>query len=178
MSKCSCENRRRENEREEDILRFPGTKHENRISSFQDWAASRSEINFMKFTVEQKALLKMLKLVGKKMPYAKRSDPVVRLSACAARVFVEANESVAGVEALVFEDGTCTVPREHFTDLIKSYRHKRNLTIEANERVIEVASSQRSVLSYSAKVKPPARLQVFPVTDTWVAASQSPPSAA
>jgi hypothetical protein len=51
----------------------------------------------------------MLKLVGRKMPYAKRSEPLVRLSACAARVFVGANETVAGVEALVFEDGARTL---------------------------------------------------------------------
>ena len=59
----------------------------------------------MKFTIEQQALATMLKQVSKKMPHAKKSDPTLRLSACAARVFVEANDTVAGVEALVFEDG-------------------------------------------------------------------------
>ena len=126
----------------------------------------------MKFTVEQHALSKMLKLVSKRMPFTKKSDPTLRLSACAARVFVEANETVAGVEALVFEDGTCDLDRVPFTKLIQSYGDKKNLTIEANERFIRVAMSQRGVLGYSPRAVPPADFQVFPVTDTWVAASQ------
>jgi len=128
----------------------------------------------MKFTIEQKALSKILRLVGRKMPEAKKSDVVVRLSACAARVFVESNQTVAGVEALVFEDGSCTLPRKEFMDLISSYRDRQNLTIEANARFIEVASSRREVLSYAAKLTPPAQFQVFPVTDTWVATGEMP----
>ncbi len=40
----------------------------------------------MKFTVELKALIKMLQCVGKKAPAQKRREKQVRLSACAARM--------------------------------------------------------------------------------------------
>jgi hypothetical protein len=47
----------------------------------------------MKFTVGRKAPVKMLQCVGKKAPSQKRREKQVRLSACAARVFVEANQT-------------------------------------------------------------------------------------
>ena len=45
----------------------------------------------MKFTLERATLVKMLELVGKQAPAKKRRDKQVRLSACTAGVFVEAN---------------------------------------------------------------------------------------
>jgi hypothetical protein len=54
----------------------------------------------MKFTIELRPFIKMIETVGKKMPGQKRSDPNLRLYACAARVFAEANSAVAGLEAL------------------------------------------------------------------------------
>ena len=53
----------------------------------------------MKFTVERRALIKMLEVIGRKAPSKKWRDKVVRLFACESRVFVEANESTGGVEA-------------------------------------------------------------------------------
>ena len=44
----------------------------------------------MKFTIDRRALVKMLELIGKKTPTQKRRDKQVRLFAFAARVFVEA----------------------------------------------------------------------------------------
>ena len=128
----------------------------------------------MQFTGDRKALAKLLQLVSKKMPHAKKSDTTLVFSACAARVFVEANETVAGVEALVFEDGACVLDRVRFTKLIEIYEDRENLHFEANERFIRVANSQFGVLSYSSKAVPLAKFQVFPVTDTWVAANNSP----
>lgn len=54
----------------------------------------------MKFTLELPVLVKMVKLVGKKMPGQRRLDSTLHLFACAARVFVESNDTVAGMEAL------------------------------------------------------------------------------
>lgn len=114
-------------------------------------------------------MIKMLKLVGKKMPGTRRRDSDVRLSACAARVFVEANGSTAGIEALVFGEGTCVVPHETFVELLKSYAPKPNITIEANERAMKFFSTTLPVNGYSHTVKPPGKFQVFAVTDSWVA---------
>ena len=61
----------------------------------------------MHFTVERKRLVKMLEAARRKWPGQKKKDKQVRLYACAARVFIEANSVTAGEEALVFRDGGC-----------------------------------------------------------------------
>ena len=119
----------------------------------------------MKFTVERAALVKMLELVGKPAVARKWRDKQVRLSACAARVFVEANDSTGGVEALVFQDGTCTLPHAVFLKILKTYAPKPNITVEADERVIRFFSTTLPVSGYSPAVTPPGKFQVFPVTD-------------
>ncbi len=45
----------------------------------------------MHFTIDRKRLVKMLEHVRRKMPGAKKKDKDVRIYACSARVFVEAN---------------------------------------------------------------------------------------
>ena len=54
----------------------------------------------MHFTIERKRLVKMLQSVRLKLPGQKKQDKTVRLYACVARVFVEANGVTAGEEAL------------------------------------------------------------------------------
>lgn len=119
----------------------------------------------MKFTVERATLVKMLELVGRKAPTQKRRDKQVRLSACAARVFVEANQSTAGIEALVFADGRCVLAHDTFLKLLKSYAPKPNVTMDADERAIRFFSTTLPATSYSAAVTPPGTFKVFPVTD-------------
>ena len=130
----------------------------------------------MKFTVERSTLIKMLQLVGRKMPAQKRRDQQVRLSAWAARVFVEANQSTGGVEALVLQEGTCLLPHDVFVKLLKSYAPKENITVEAGERAIKFGSTTLPVSGFSSTVTPPGQFQVFAVTDTWVASGSQPPS--
>jgi len=119
----------------------------------------------MKFTLELPALVKMVQQVGKKMPGQKRADPALRLYACAARVFVECNQTGAGMEALVLEEGGCTLPRELFVKLLKSYTPKPHITIEADERTVHFGSTTLNSAAYSLTATPPAQFQVFPVTD-------------
>ena len=118
----------------------------------------------------------MLKQVSKKQPWVKRPDPVLRLSACAARVFLESNETVAGIEALVLVDGTCTLDRANFTFIVKTYAKKTNLMIEANERFLQIANTRVNIQSYSARATPPAKFQVCRVSDTWIVPRQATPS--
>ena len=56
---------------------------------------------------------------------------MLRLSPCAARVFVEANNVTAGIEALVLEDGACNVPRMKFLKVLRTFHPKQNLTLSA-----------------------------------------------
>ena len=122
----------------------------------------------MKFTIEQKRLVKMLETVRRKLPGQKTKDKNVRIYACAARVFVEANGVTVGEEALVLTDGGCTQPLEPFLALVKSYSDKPNLTIEADEKVLKLFNSVRPSSDFTTNVKPPANFVVGRVTDTWL----------
>ncbi len=123
----------------------------------------------MKFIIERKMLLKMLRQVSAKPPHQKTPDPEVRLYACCARVFVEANETVSGVEALVLEDGGCVLQSKPLMMLLKNYPEKIHLTFEAAPHFLRFAGSTMNIQSYTRAVQPPDRFQVFAVTDAWVA---------
>jgi hypothetical protein len=122
----------------------------------------------MKFTIERAALVKMLEVIGRKAPSKKRRDKEMRLSACAPRVFVEANESTGGVEALVFEDGTCLLSHKTFLKLLKMHFPQKNILVEADEHKITFATTTLPVSGYSRTVTPPGKFKVFPVTDAWL----------
>jgi hypothetical protein len=122
----------------------------------------------MKFTIERRALVKMLEAIGRKAPSQKWRDKEVRLSACDARVFVEANESTGGVEAMVFEDGTCLLDYKLFLKLLKTHSKKKNVMVEIDERRITFATATLDVTQYSHAVVSPGKFKVFHVTDDWV----------
>jgi Domain of unknown function (DUF6883) len=126
----------------------------------------------MKFTVDRAALVKMLEVIGRKAPSKKWRDKDVRLSACGARVFVEANESTGGIEALVFEDGTCLLEHRIFLKLLKTHFPKKNIHVEADERKILFATTTLPVSGYSRSVIPPGEFKVFLVTDDWLSQSR------
>ena len=102
----------------------------------------------MHFTIDRKRLVKMLEIVRRKLPGAKKKNKDVRIYACAARVFVEANGMTAGEESLVFQDGGCILPLERFLMLLKSYSTKENVTIEANERALKMFTTTVGVSGY------------------------------
>lgn len=120
----------------------------------------------------------MLEVIGRKSPSQKNRDKQVRLSACAARVFVEANESTGGTEALVFEDGTCLLEHKTFLKLLKTHYPKKNINFEADERKIKFATTTLPVSSYSHSVTSPGIFKVFPVTDAWLSQSRTKTSQA
>lgn len=123
----------------------------------------------MHFTVERKRLVKMLEVLHKNRPGTRKNAKVVRRYACAARVFVEANDVTAGEETLVYEDGGCVIPLKMFTALLKAYPDKENVTIKADKKALTVFTSILPVIGFTADVTPPAKFFVGRVTDTWVA---------
>lgn len=130
----------------------------------------------MKFTLELPTFVKMLKTVGKKMPGQKRSDGELRLSACSARVFVESNQTVAGIEALVLEDGQCRLPRATFLKVLETYHGRKHLTVEADARGLRIGNFSMAVSGYLPQAVAPGVFQVFPVTDlTALFPDQAPP---
>jgi hypothetical protein len=127
----------------------------------------------MKFTIERLALVKMLRhLAGSR----KRPARVVRLYACAARVIAETDEVIAGMEALVPQDGSCRVDRVKLLRLLQMYPGKINLSFEADVRGLRFGTTLLPVSSYASAAMPPARFRVFPVTDTWVTGADTPQS--
>jgi hypothetical protein len=122
----------------------------------------------MKFTVDRAALVRMLEVIARKAPSKKWRDKEVRLSACAPRVFVEANESAGGIEALVLEDGTCLLEHKVFLDLLKSHFPKKNIIIAADERKITFATTTIRTSGFSRIVTAPGKFRDFPVTDDWL----------
>ena len=124
----------------------------------------------MHFTIDRKRLVKMIEMVRRARPGTRRSPSAraMRIYACAARVFVEANGMTAGEETMVLRDGGCNQPIKQFLELLKSYSTKENVTIEADERTLKMFSSTLNVSDYARDVKPPAHFIVGRVTDTWV----------
>jgi hypothetical protein len=79
----------------------------------------------MKFTVERVALERMIDQLKADREMKGQQQRMMRLSACAARVFVEANGVAAGIEALVLADGGCNVPRIRFLKILRTYHPNR-----------------------------------------------------
>ncbi len=115
----------------------------------------------MKFTVDRLALVKVLNLAQKKAPGVKRRDKLVRLTASAARVFIEANHCAASVEALVVTEGACSAQHDLFLKLLQSYAPKTHLLIEVNEGSLRMGTTTLSVTDFSTKTTVPWSYTTF-----------------
>ena len=111
----------------------------------------------MKFTIALSDLESLLKTIA---PRPKSKDTFT-LSACAARVFVECKGDIGGIEALVFEDGAITLPAKAFRELLKTYKGRKSLTLEADPDGLRIGTFQMAVAHYSPNPKPPGNFQVF-----------------
>ncbi|MSU61886.1 MAG: hypothetical protein EXS31_05735 [Pedosphaera sp.] len=122
----------------------------------------------MKFTVERLALVKMIKLLAGKPAHAKQSDPWMCLTACGSRVFVEANETICGVEALVMSEGSCRIERVVLLKFLKSYHPRPNVTVEARPGALQLVNSTVPINGFTTEAVAPDKLQSFAVTrDAW-----------
>jgi hypothetical protein len=122
----------------------------------------------MHFTVERRRLIKILEAARRKLPGQKIKDTHVRLFACAARVFVEANGVTGGEEALVLQNGDCRVALEPFLGVLKTYSPRKNVTIMVDENALHLYTSSLSVTDYKHQASPPADFLIGRVTDTWI----------
>jgi len=133
----------------------------------------------MKFTVERAALVKMLKQCRLEKTSGMKPDKKLRLWACRARVFVEANLVIAGTEALVLRDGTVVLDRAKFLKVLQSYKNLTNVTIEVTDNGLKVATFTMPLLSYTPQATPPGEFKVFAATDARslgiANATESPP---
>ena len=117
----------------------------------------------MKFTVEPEPFIRMVEMVGEAQGQ-KRADAVLRLVACQGRVCLERNQTTAEMEAVVREDGQCTLPQAHFLRAVKTYRDEVNLTIEADGHGLRVGEFALPVSNYRPYAVAPLKFQVFLAT--------------
>src|SRR5436309_2447628 len=114
----------------------------------------------MKFSIALSDLENLLKTLA---PRPKAADTFT-LSACAGRVFVECKGDIGGIEALVFEDGAVSLPTKKFRELLKTYKGRQSLTVEADAGGLRIGNFQMPVLGYTDNPKPPGEFQVFGTT--------------
>jgi hypothetical protein len=131
----------------------------------------------MKFTVERVALERMIDQLQADREMKGQQQRMMRLSACAARVFAEANGVAAGIEALVLADGGCNVPRIRFLKILRTYHPKLDVTIAADAGELRIEGFVMKATRFSPVATPPGEFQIFPVTDVWVSQSEMPPTA-
>ena len=128
----------------------------------------------MRFTIERMPFIKMIGLLSGKSGGRKRATELMTLTACDARVFVEANGVTCGLEALVMREGSCRIPRMSFLKILKSYAPRPNITIDAGGGSLQLASTRLAILDYSPSAFSPGKFQTFPVTDEWLVANAAP----
>jgi hypothetical protein len=120
-----------------------------------------------KFTVERLVLLRMLKAVVRRAPRRGRPEKMVRLTACGARVFVEANGKAAATEAMALCEGTCLLVHETILYLLRSHARGRvNVTIEAEPCIFRLNQGSYPLGVFSTQAVPPAEFQEFPFVAT------------
>ena len=97
----------------------------------------------MKFIIEQKALTRLLRVLGSD-PIKKPRNSVLRLAAQDGQIILHAYAAQVGCEALVLEEGVCFFRIKQFLPLIRSYASEKNLTIEVTPGGIQIGNTKIS----------------------------------
>lgn len=119
----------------------------------------------MHFTAERRRLIDRITLLRRNKYNPRR----VFLYACAARVFVQFGNDVAGEEALVFQDGGVNVSTRQLLNLLCSFPSKKSITVLADKHRLHIGDESISVSAYIPQPAPPAEFVIGRVTDTWLA---------
>lgn len=75
---------------------------------------------------------------------------MLRFGASGAYVYAEANEVLAATEALVLDEGECSVSYQQFSQVVRTFATK-NLTISADARRLSIGRFMMPVTAYSPK---------------------------
>lgn len=124
----------------------------------------------MKFTIATADIESLLRGAGVSRP---RKTDTLKLSACAARVFVESKDGVAGIEALVLADGAVTLPAKSFSSILKTYKGTKFLNFDGSSDGLQINAFRMPILAYDPAPTPPADFHIFPVTSSPGSEAQS-----
>ncbi|MBA3350887.1 MAG: hypothetical protein H0U23_00405 [Blastocatellia bacterium] len=117
----------------------------------------------MKFTIATADIESLSRGAGVSRP---RKTDTLKLFACAARVFVESKDGVAGIEALVLADGAVSLPAKSFSSVLKTYKGTKFLNFDGSSDGLRINAFTMPVLSYDPTPIPPADFQTFPVSSS------------
>ena len=109
----------------------------------------------MKFTIALTDLEALLRGAAVSRP---RKTDTLKLSACAARVFVESKDGVAGIEALVLADGAVTLPAKSFGSVLKTYKGTKFLNFDGSSDGLQINAFRMPVILYDPTPIAPGRL--------------------
>jgi hypothetical protein len=115
----------------------------------------------MKFTIKPEPLIRMVEMVGERGPSYKRMGAFLRLVACEGRVCIETDGKAAEMEAVIWEDGQCSLSRARLLNALKRHSEDIELTIEADEHGLQMDGSSLPVSSFSPNAALPAAFQIF-----------------
>ena len=119
------------------------------------------------FTAQRRVLVQMLEAIARRAPLRGRPEKMVRLSACGARVFAEANGKAVATEALVFGEGSCCLVHKTILRLLRWYaRRCVNVTFTAEPCLFRINQGNWPLAAFSPRVFPPAEFQEFPFRAT------------
>lgn len=115
----------------------------------------------MKFTIATADIESLSRSAGVSRP---RKTDTLKLFACAARVFVESKDGVAGIEALVLADGAVSLPAKSFSSVLKTYKGTKFLNFEGSAAGLQINAFRMPVISYDPTPIAPGDFQTFPAS--------------
>ena len=112
----------------------------------------------MKFTIAHDEIKMLLDTAGARRP---READTLTLFACAARVFVQTGDGIAGIESLVLADGAVRLSSKAFRCVLNTYKGTKFLTLEGSANGLRIQNFLMPVLGYNPSPAPPADFHVF-----------------
>ncbi len=115
----------------------------------------------MKFTVETESFIRLMEMLDESAGERKRSFGPVKLSAYRLRLSVERHESIAQIEAVVWQEGQCTVSAARLLSSLRACRGELNLKLELAGQRLRVGESLLPVFERGPAVAANARRSWF-----------------
>ncbi len=129
-------------------------------------------VSAMKFTTEPEPFLRIIQILAEPKARGRRFDPEVTLIASEGQLWVEQNGTAARTEAVVREDGQCTVDGTELLQAVKLNARRSRLCFEAGTAGLRVGDSVIPVSAYCSFTAPPGSCQMFLTTDIGVVHSK------
>jgi hypothetical protein len=119
----------------------------------------------MHFSIEGARLVALADAVRLLSTGGRQRTGKVMVWACAARVFLRVNTTIAGEEALVLRDGGCVIRLADLLDLLTLFARRPNLTMSADTGGARIETAEVRCWDYTDQVQPPGEFTVGPVVD-------------